>query len=93
MSDGKSGCSREMRRVHPDLPLANGREGKVSKKASYGHSAGTVLFVALRVVSAGLWGSGAAVGVARTYTVDADFDGGTLVGVEHDTVHHQLQLS
>jgi hypothetical protein len=30
---------------------------------------------------------------SRTYTVDADFDEGTLVRVEHETVHDQLQLS
>lgn len=30
---------------------------------------------------------------ARTYTLDADFDEGTLIGVEHETVHDQLQLS
>jgi len=29
----------------------------------------------------------------RTYTFDADFDQGILVGVEHETVHDQLQLS
>lgn len=29
----------------------------------------------------------------KTYTLDADFDEGILVGVEHDTVHDQLQLS
>jgi len=29
----------------------------------------------------------------RTYTLDADFDEGILVGVEHETVHDQLQLS
>ena len=29
---------------------------------------------------------------SRTYTLDADFDEGTLVGVEHETVHDQLQL-
>ncbi len=34
-----------------------------------------------------------AVVTGRTYTVDADFDEGTLVGVEHETVHDQLQLS
>lgn len=28
-----------------------------------------------------------------TYTLDADFDRGTLTGVEHSTVHDQLQLS
>ncbi|MFX1366077.1 MAG: PKD domain-containing protein [Promethearchaeota archaeon] len=30
---------------------------------------------------------------SRTYTLDADFDDGVLVGVEHDTIHDQLQLS
>jgi DNA-binding beta-propeller fold protein YncE len=30
---------------------------------------------------------------SRTYTIDADFDEGVLVGLEHDTVHDQLQLS
>ncbi|NHJ20927.1 MAG: hypothetical protein EAX91_08300 [Candidatus Lokiarchaeota archaeon] len=30
---------------------------------------------------------------SRTYTFDADFDEGTLVNLEHDTVHDQLQLS
>ncbi|MDN3515170.1 MAG: hypothetical protein NG747_12325 [Candidatus Brocadia sp.] len=30
---------------------------------------------------------------AKTYTLDADFDEGTLVGLEHETVHDQLQLS
>jgi len=29
---------------------------------------------------------------SRNYTLDADFDEGTLVGVEHETVHDQLQL-
>jgi uncharacterized repeat protein (TIGR01451 family) len=29
----------------------------------------------------------------RTYTTDADFDEGILAGVEHETVHDQLQLS
>jgi streptogramin lyase len=35
----------------------------------------------------------AAGALARTYTTDADFDEGVLVGVEHETVHDQLQLS
>ena len=30
---------------------------------------------------------------SRTYTLDADFDEGVLVGVEHQTMHDQLQLS
>ncbi|MFC1612919.1 hypothetical protein ACFL23_01170 [Patescibacteria group bacterium] len=34
-----------------------------------------------------------ATAMARTYTLDADFDEGTLVGVEHETVHDQLQLT
>jgi len=29
----------------------------------------------------------------KVYTLDGDFDEGTLVGVEHNTVHDQLQLS
>ena len=29
----------------------------------------------------------------RTYTVDADFDEGALIGLEHETVHDQLQLT
>lgn len=32
-------------------------------------------------------------GVDGTYTTDAEFNEGTLVGVEHETVHDQLQLS
>lgn len=31
--------------------------------------------------------------ITKTYTTDADFDQGTLVGLEHTTVHDQLQLS
>lgn len=34
-----------------------------------------------------------AVTPSRTYTLDADFDEGTLIGLEHETVHDQLQLS
>jgi streptogramin lyase len=30
---------------------------------------------------------------SRTYTLDVDFDEGVLVGVEHETVHDQLQLN
>jgi streptogramin lyase len=41
-----------------------------------------------------IWMCGAAAADGcRTYTVDADFDEGVLVGVEHETVHDQLQLS
>jgi murein DD-endopeptidase MepM/ murein hydrolase activator NlpD len=29
----------------------------------------------------------------RTYTLDSDFDEGILIGLEHDTIHNQLQLS
>ena len=36
---------------------------------------------------------GAEATCSRTYTLDADFDEGFLVGVEHETVHDQLQLS
>ncbi|GAH31780.1 unnamed protein product, partial [marine sediment metagenome] len=31
--------------------------------------------------------------ISRTYTINADFDEGTLFGLEHDTVPDQLQLS
>lgn len=34
-----------------------------------------------------------AIPIGRTYTLDADFDEGALVGVEHETVHDQLQLT
>jgi streptogramin lyase len=41
-----------------------------------------------------IWMCGAAAADGcRTYTLDADFDEGVLVGVEHETVHDQLQLS
>lgn len=29
----------------------------------------------------------------KVYTIDQDFDEGTMIGVQHDTVHDQLQLS
>jgi streptogramin lyase len=32
-------------------------------------------------------------GVSRTYTLDGDFDEGVFVGVEHETMHNQLQLT
>jgi DNA-binding beta-propeller fold protein YncE len=44
-------------------------------------------------VLAMLTGVTRAVVTSRTYTKDADFDEGVLVGVEHETVHDQLQLS
>lgn len=50
-----------------------------------------VLLVAGLVLSLG--GTGAASAASATYTTDADFDLGTLVGLEHDTVHDQLQLT
>ncbi len=37
--------------------------------------------------------SGRAAASQKTYTTDAEFNEGTLVGVEHETVHDQLQLS
>ena len=45
------------------------------------------------LILAGNLSSVVAVIPSRTYTLDADFDEGTLVGLEHDTVHDQLQLS
>jgi streptogramin lyase len=38
-------------------------------------------------------GASASAQWSRTYTTDADFDEGVLFGVEHETVHDQLQLS
>lgn len=38
-------------------------------------------------------GSASAIPFAKTYTVDADFDLGAAVNVEHQTVHDQLQLA
>lgn len=46
------------------------------------------------IITVGILTQGAnALITARTYTLDADFDEGTLIGVEHTTVHDQLQLS
>jgi len=45
----------------------------------------TALFACFGVTSA--------VAQSRTYTLDADFDLGTLQGVNHDVVHDQLQLN
>ena len=59
-----------------------------------GSRTGFLATVAVVVVVA--LGAAATTGEAaasRTYTVDADFEEGVLVGVEHDTVHDQLQLS
>jgi streptogramin lyase len=52
-----------------------------------------VLFSVLVVVSVLAIVPATATVSSRTYTLDADFDEGTLVGVEHETVHDQLQLS
>lgn len=37
--------------------------------------------------------SGVAFAADRTYTLDSDFNEGNFIGVEHDTIHNQLQLS
>jgi len=52
-----------------------------------------VFFVALMLASISAATPVTAIVSSRTYTLDADFDEGTLVGVEHETVHDQLQLS
>ncbi len=44
------------------------------------------------VIAAALCFVGTAAAFTQSYTTDADFDGGVLVGVEHDSVHDQLQL-
>jgi len=49
------------------------------------------LLLMFGLIAIGLVSSGEKIqAVGRTYTTDADFDEGSLVGVEHDTVHHQL---
>ncbi|MEA1865467.1 MAG: hypothetical protein U9N46_09825 [Euryarchaeota archaeon] len=53
----------------------------------------TALLAAVMVVSVLAVMPATAIVPSRTYTLDADFDEGTLVGVEHETVHDQLQLS
>lgn len=52
----------------------------------YSFAVVTVAFIAISSLCVGTAN-------ARTYTTDADFDEGVLVGVEHETVHDQLQLS
>jgi hypothetical protein len=47
-----------------------------------------ILFIAMLIAVTGVVSA-----AGRTYTLDADFDEGTLLGVEHNTVHDQLQLS
>ncbi len=44
------------------------------------------------VIAAAFCFAGTAAAFTQSYTTDADFDGGVLVGVEHDSVHDQLQL-
>jgi uncharacterized repeat protein (TIGR01451 family) len=45
------------------------------------------------LVAATLWFASAAAAVTRTYTTDADFDLGQLIGLEHESLADQLQLS
>ena len=55
---------------------------------------GVAMFIAaVMVVSLLVVMPATAVVSSRTYTLDADFDEGTLVGAEHDTVPDQLQLN
>ncbi|MBC2696322.1 MAG: hypothetical protein HF982_13810 [Desulfobacteraceae bacterium] len=51
-----------------------------------------VAILALACISVGYTSANAIV-CERTYTENADFDEGVLAGVEHETVHDQLQLS
>lgn len=55
--------------------------------------AGAAAAVLIVGASTGAKTAGALPDLGRTYTTDADFDEGTLVGVEHETTHDQLQLS
>lgn len=52
-----------------------------------------VLLTALMITSIFAMMPAMALESSKVYTLDADFDEGTLVGVEHDTVSDQLQLS
>ena len=55
---------------------------------------GVAIFIAaVMVVSLLAVMPATAVVSSRTYTLDADFDEGMLVGAEHETVHDQLQLN
>ena len=61
-----------------------------------GRGVRTVVWAALRVALAAAVVTlmcGVALAASRTYTTDADFDEGVLVGVEHETVADQLQPS
>ncbi len=53
----------------------------------------TALLAAVMIVSVLAVMPATAIEQSRTYTLDGDFDEGTLVGVEHETVHDQLQLN
>lgn len=55
-------------------------------------SVAVLAILALAFISHHETARGGVSGGVRTYTVDADFDEGTLVGVEHETVHNQLQF-
>jgi len=52
-----------------------------------------VFFSALMILSFFAIMPATAATSSRTYTLDADFEEGTLIGLEHETVHDQLQLS
>jgi hypothetical protein len=52
-----------------------------------------ILVFGLVILGVAGFGQDVTAATTRTYTVDADFDEGILVGVEHETTDHQLQLS
>ncbi len=68
---------------------------KQMKSLKFFHKPAMLLVAITMVLTLVLGGTSpvAAAVSSRTYTLDADFDEGVLVGVEHTTVHDQLQLS
>lgn len=64
----------------------------MKKKTSKFNQAATMFFSVVMILSILAVVPAVQAESENTYTLDADFDLGTLVGVEHDTVHDQLQL-
>ncbi len=51
------------------------------------------LIIFIPVIAAFFCSSAHAINLNQTYTFDEDFDNGTMAGLEHETVHNQLQIS
>ena len=65
----------------------------MKKKNILAISVGIALIFAGLMIVASMEKAQAFLQIGRTYTTNADFDEGILVGVEHETVPDQLQLS